>query len=816
MRIALAAGGTAGHVYPALATLGALRAAGEPVEARFFGPDDRGERALVRGHDIPFEAVPAAPIRGRSPLALARGLARAATGIAAALRALRRFRPHVMLSTGGYGSFPPSVAARLLRLPLVVFLPDIEPGLAVRVEARFATRIATATETPLPHLPAGKTVVSGYPVRAAFGATHASAREALGWDADERAIVVTGATQGARAINTAVWQALPRLCEAARVVHVTGEAALAAAEAERAALPEDLRERYQPAAFREDLPAVMAAADLAVMRAGASVLGELPAAGLPALLVPGEFAGGHQRENARWLVDRGGRCHRRGGRIGDARWARARPSGRRRRTRGDGTGRTQGRTDGRRTAARRDPVRGGAAMSEIRGPVHIVGIGGMHMSAIAQLLHERGERVQGSDLEPSALTSRLEALGVTVFRAHAAENLGAARCVVATAAAREDNPDIVEARRRGLPVLGRPEVVASLMAGRRVIAVAGSHGKTTTTSLIAVILAKAGRAPMYLIGGESRDLGGNASWGGGDLCVVEADEYQRAFHAYEPDVAVITNVDADHLDLYGTPDAYEDAFVTFARRVRAGGRLFAGSDDRGAARVVAAVADAVAVQTYGLSESCRWRAVDLTLGEDGAAFTVTRDGEPLGELAITIPGRYAVRNTLAAAAVCLDEGVPFATVRGAAGRFRGAKRRFERIGEAGGVLVIDEYAHHPSEVRAVLEAARARFAGRRLIGIHQPHTYSRIAYLWESWLDCWEGLDALIVLETYAARETPLEGRSAQDLARAIAHPPAAYAPNFAAAIEQAAALAHPGDVVLTIGAGSVGAAGPLLLERLR
>ena len=220
-------------------------------------------------------------------------------------------------------------------------------------------------------------------------------------------------------------------------------------------------------------------------------------------------------------------------------------------------------------------------MTELRGPVHIVGIGGMHMSAIALLLHERGERVQGSDLEVSTLTRNLEAMGVTIFPEHAAENLGEARCIVATAAVGEDNPEIAEARRRGLPVLGRPEVVAGLMEGKRVIAVAGSHGKTTTTSLIAFILSEAGRQPMYVIGGESRDLGGNASWGGGDVCVVEADEYQRAFHAYEPDVAVITNVDADHLDLYGTPEAYEEAFLTFAQRTRPSGRVLAGGGNAG-------------------------------------------------------------------------------------------------------------------------------------------------------------------------------------------------------------------------------------------
>ena len=454
-------------------------------------------------------------------------------------------------------------------------------------------------------------------------------------------------------------------------------------------------------------------------------------------------------------------------------------------------------------------------MTELRGPVHIVGIGGMHMSAIAQLLHERGERVQGSDLEASDLTRNLEAMGVTVFPEHAAGNLGEARCVVATAAVGEDNPEIAEARRRGLPVLGRPEVVAALMEGKRVIAVAGSHGKTTTSSLIAFILSRAGHRPMYLIGGESRDLGGNASWGGGDICVVEADEYQHAFHAYDPNVAVITNIDADHLDLYGTPEAYEEAFHTFARRLREGGRLVAGGANAGARRVAEACADAFPVETYGLDGGFTWQATDVALSESGAAFTVKREGEPLGELTIALPGGYAVENTLAAAAVCLGEGTPFATVRESAACFQGARRRFERLGEAGGVLVIDEYAHHPSEVRAVLGAARTRFPGRRLIGIHQPHTYSRIAYLWEAWLECWDGLDELVILETYAARETPLEGRSAADLARTIARPAASYAPDFAAAVAQGAALARPGDVVMTIGAGSVTEVGPMLLEAL-
>ena len=455
-------------------------------------------------------------------------------------------------------------------------------------------------------------------------------------------------------------------------------------------------------------------------------------------------------------------------------------------------------------------------MSELRGPVHIVGIGGIHMSAIAQLLHKRGEVVRGSDLEPSDLTRSLESLGMTVFPTHAAENLGDARCVVATAAASSDNPEVLEARQRGIPVLGRPETVAELMSGKRVIAVSGSAGKTTTSSMIAFILSEAGLAPMYLLGGESRDLGGNAAWGDGDVCVVEADEYQRAFHAYEPDVAVITNIQPDHLDLFGTAEAYEEAFAVFAARIRPGGLLLAGADDPGAARVAAGAADAIRVETYGFVAEATWQATGASIASSGARFTVTHEGDCLGDLWVAVPGRHQVQNTLAATAVCLGEGVPFETIRDAVAAFKGAKRRFERVGEAGGVLVMDDYAHHPAKVRAALAAAKERFAGKRIIGVYQPHTYSRIAYLWDDWLNCWEGLDELIVLETYAARETPEKGRSAEDLVRAIARPQATYAADFEAAAEAAVALAQPGDVVMTIGAGDVTEVAPMILERLQ
>ena len=307
MRLALTAGGTGGHILPALAVLEAVRqrAKAEP-DVRFFGPENRGERKTVEDAGLKFETVPAAQVRGRNPLQLLRSAGSLAGGTVTAVRKLRAFRPDVVFSTGGYGSFPCCVAARLLRTPLVVYLPDVEPGWAVKAEKRLATRITTTTEAALVHLPPKKTTVTGYPVRGAFfGMTREQARKTLGFAADERVIVIAGATQGAHAINKAVFDGLRTLVETMTVVHVTGPADYDDAAGFKSALGAGLDDKYHVSRFRDDLPTVMLAADLAVMRAGASVLGELPAASLPSILVPATYAGGHQRHNAKWLADAG-------------------------------------------------------------------------------------------------------------------------------------------------------------------------------------------------------------------------------------------------------------------------------------------------------------------------------------------------------------------------------------------------------------------------------------------------------------------------------------------------------------------------------
>ncbi len=457
--------------------------------------------------------------------------------------------------------------------------------------------------------------------------------------------------------------------------------------------------------------------------------------------------------------------------------------------------------------------------------VHLVGAGGIHMSAIGQILLQRGHEVTGSDLTLSEHTARLERLGGTVYRGHAASNLGRAELVVATAAAKTDNPEIVEARHRGLPVVSRADMVQRLIAEREVIAVAGTHGKTTTSSLVAVMGVRAEMDPLVLLGGDARDLGdANARDGAGRFAVVEADEYAEAFLQYEPYIALVTNVEPDHLDYYGTPEAYREAFLKFARRVREDGTLIVCADQAGAAALGAQrAAEGARVERYGIdAEDAEWRATRVRGNDHGGLDAVVLlNGTELGRLSLSIPGRHNLLNALGALAASMRAGVDFYRAGLAATAFQGARRRFEVLGDVttrdGGVAtVVDDYAHHPTEVRATVLAAKQRFPARRLVGCFQPHTYTRTEYLLEEFKTCFEGLDTLYLLRTYEARETADRGLDANALADAIQRPaPAATFDTFEAAADAVAEALRNGDVFFTIGAGDVTDLGPLVIERL-
>ena len=462
-------------------------------------------------------------------------------------------------------------------------------------------------------------------------------------------------------------------------------------------------------------------------------------------------------------------------------------------------------------------------MSEAAIPrrVHLVGIGGIHMSAIARILLAWGHQVSGSDVKLSPLTDRLRALGATVHEGHDAAHLDDAELVAYTAAAQAGNPELVEARRRGLPTLIRAEMVARLMTGRRAIAVAGCHGKTSTTALIAFILREAGHDPTFLVGGEMVDLTTNAEAGKGEEIVVEADEFAGAFLHYHPQIAVVTNIEPDHLDYYGSFPRLVAAFRQFLSQVPPDGTIVACADDDTLHDMLSQPQQnpplRARVVRYGLTENAEFFPKKLLRKDvDGFTFLLQYGGEPGGSFETGLAGIHQVRNALAAIAVASVLGLPQEAVRDAVARFRGVQRRFQYIGDAAGVTVMDDYAHHPTEVRATIAAAAQRFPGRRLVCLFQPHTYTRTQYLLDGFRACFQGVDELLIAETYAAREEPTAGMNARQLAELLENPPARYVGSLDNATEAVLATLRAGDVFFTIGAGDVGQVGPKILEGLR
>jgi UDP-N-acetylmuramate--alanine ligase len=457
--------------------------------------------------------------------------------------------------------------------------------------------------------------------------------------------------------------------------------------------------------------------------------------------------------------------------------------------------------------------------AERLGRVHFVGIGGAGLSGIARIMLARGVPVTGSDAKDSSALEPLRALGAEVYVGHRAEHVHGADTVVVSTAVRDDNPEVVEARRLGLRLLPRSAALESVMQDRDVLAVAGTHGKTTTTSLLTVALQHCGVDPSFAIGGDLAATGTNAHHGSGDLFVAEADESDGAFLVYSPRGAVVTNVEADHLDNYGTEEAYHAAFSEFLGRIRPGGFLVAVADDPGAAALAdEATARGLDVLTVGESDAAALRAVELSFAGATSTFGVVHDGRPLGRVTLRIPGRHYVLDALAALGAGLRLGLPFDRLRAGLEAVTGTRRRMERKGEAAGVRVYDSYAHHPNEIAGDLQAARALADGGRVVVAFQPHLVSRTRIFGPAMGEALGAADEVVVMDVYVAREDPEPG---VDGALVAAHVPLpADAVHFVADWEETAPtlarLSRPGDLVLTLGAGDVTLIGPQLLALLQ
>jgi UDP-N-acetylmuramate--alanine ligase len=451
--------------------------------------------------------------------------------------------------------------------------------------------------------------------------------------------------------------------------------------------------------------------------------------------------------------------------------------------------------------------------------IHFVGIGGIGMSGIAEVLANLGFRVSGSDLKKSEVTAHLEALGVEVTEGHAAENVGDAHVVVRSTAVRDDNPEIVEARRRSIPVIPRAEMLAELMRMKpHTVAVAGSHGKTTTTSMVATVLGIAGLDPTFVVGGIVRTYRTNARLGKSDLMVVEADESDRSFLMLTPTIAVVTNIDREHMDYYHDMEDVRKCFADFVNKVPFYGAAILCLDDPHVQAVIPKVERRRV--TYGLSAQADISAHEITYDQSfGSSFTVWRGIEVLGPVSLRVPGKHNVYNSLAAIAVGLELEVPFGKIAQALGEFAGADRRFQFKGEAGGITVVDDYGHHPTEIKATLSAARIAAPNRRIVVLFQPHRYTRTNDLMDEFASAFNNADVLLVTDIYAASETPIEGINAEVLTgriKSYGHKDAEYV----GAVENAAGvlrgIVREGDLVITLGAGSVNRVGDGLLALLR
>jgi UDP-N-acetylmuramate--alanine ligase len=447
--------------------------------------------------------------------------------------------------------------------------------------------------------------------------------------------------------------------------------------------------------------------------------------------------------------------------------------------------------------------------------IHFIGVGGSGMSGLAEVLLNMGYQVSGSDLKATEVTDRLQSLGGRVFLGHAGSNVEGAQVVVYSSAVRPDNPELVRARANGIPVIPRADMLAELMRMKYGVAVGGSHGKTTTTSMVAAVLQRGGLDPTIVVGGRLKTLGTNAQLGHGRFLVAEADESDGSFLRLAPAVTVVTNIDREHLDHYKDLDDVRQAFVYFANRVPFYGVAVLCVDDENVRSILSKVTKRSIL--YGTQPDAEIRGVGLELLPQGSRFRVEAGGRQLGAIELQVPGRHNALNALAAVAVGLELEIAFEHIAESLSGFHGVGRRFELRGEAAGVRVLDDYGHHPTEIAATLAAAKG--LGGRVLVVFQPHRYTRTAALREEFGRCFADADRVWVMDVYAAGEPAIPGVSGDTVvesARAQGAGHVRYAPTAAEAVEAALREARAGDVLLTMGAGDVSKLGEILLDGLR
>lgn len=825
-RVVIAGGGTSGHVLPAIAIAEMLEDHGFLSENLHFVGTLRGiDAELLADTEYPHTLLAVTGLRRSLSLASLRHNIEMMRAQRRALRSMLRFmrdwRPDVVVSVGGYGSLAPMSAASRLGIKTVVVSYDSRPGLATKRQARRATVVTRADDSS----PLRDAVVAGAPVRRSLrrldiAAQRTEARSRLGFPVDAFVVGVVGGSLGSGLLNEAVGEAVgDHRAGDVHWLHVCGERFASSA-------PPVASPRHHRVAYMSDMAGFYSACDIVVCRAGASTMAELATLGVVGIVVPWAGAAeNHQEHNARVLTDAGGGVF-----VGESdfsarrlidevvalRDAPARRSEIARVARGIGVLHRDGVVGSviADVAGARPTARGGLLLDASK-RVHVVGIAGPGMSALARALHGMGHRVSGSDIKESEVVDQLRSEGIDVTVGHRAALVDGCDAVCASTGVPVDNIEMAAARKLGIPALTRAEMLAAVCAQASTLGVAGTHGKTTTTSLLSAMLGGGSGRCGFVVGGDAPDLGTNGRWAHGGIFVVEADESDGTHEALPLSGAIITNVDMDHLDHFGTFDGIVESFGRFARNVN--GPVVLCVDDPTLATLANDLRHrGVAVHTYGSSDAAEMRLSDVRQEGEYLAYRVTPHGIAAGllpaggvDVMLRAQGRHNALNATAAMTLALLHEVPLTEILRVLRDFAGVGRRFELRGRRNGVTFIDDYAHVPTEIAALLRSAReGEFAGRRLVAVFQPNRYHRMAQMSPEYRDAFLDADVAVITDIYASGTPKIEGVTGKLVVDAIraAHP--SQRVEWMAArgdlIRGVTSLLRDGDVCVSFGCGDI------------
>lgn len=833
MRVLISGGGTSGHVNPGLAVARILAAEGH--EIHYVGTASGPESTLVPRAGLPFHTIDViGRERGLSVRNL-KAIAKLSGALWRSIGIVARVSPNVILGTGGYVSLPVVVAGWIHRIPIVLHEQNAVLGLANRLGARFARYIAVSFPETAPQA-GDKARLTGNPLRPEIveldrDAMRLEALREFGFEPARKTFLVMGGSQGAVNINRAAldcydnWRGEDRL----QVLHIAGPKNFDTASRELEEVRRDSdRLIWRVIGYADRMDLVYAASDLALCRGGAMTVTELTAVGIPAIFVPWPHAlDDDQLKNAMSVTAAGGgqvvldrdlTADRIADIVGELIFDDERLGAMSTKIRSRSIAEADRRlAEVIEEAAAAGPTPQPSARVRIKGlpgvrRLHLVGIGGAGMSALAHLFTDAGITVTGSDRKGSATLDSLKRAGLKVEVGHEPGRVAGADAVVASSAVRDDNVELLEAKSAGTPIWSRGEAIAKVVQGLNVIAIAGTHGKTTASSMTLSVLEIAGLDPTGIVGGPIVGLRSGGRLGAGEWAVVEADEAFGSFLLVDPEIAAVTNIDEDHLDFYGGIEGLEAAFKEFVHKARR--RVVACLDDERAARLTEGIPDRL---TYGFFEQADVRAVEVQSDALGAGFRLLLNGEDAGIVRLSVGGRHNVLNALCAAACGLAAGIGAPEIVEGLERFRGVGRRFERRGTLNGAELRDDYAHHPKELQATLAAAQTG-SWKRVLAVFQPHLYSRTRALWRELGTELTAADVVVVTDVDGAREDPEPGITGKMVADAASEAApgkrVVYLPTLPEVARFLKGEAREGDLIVTLGCGFINQLHDLLLSK--